>query len=85
MRAMLDLLIGRQWESTVMATDDWKNLDQLAKDNVLNNINRDMASFVRGEASAKAMYDKIVLRYKSNTIMRGWRLCKGLKELTVYR
>ena len=68
-----------------MATDDWKDLDQLAKDNVLNNINRDMASFVRGEARAKAMYDKIVLSYESNTVMRGWRLCKRLKELTVYR
>ena len=64
-----------------MATDDWRDLDQLAKDNVLNNVNADMASFVRGESTAKSMYDKIVLHHEGNTVMRGWRLCKKLKEL----
>ena len=66
--AALDKIISRDWTPEAMKKPDWKELDQLAKDNVLNNVNGDMASFVRGEATAKAMYDKIVLHYEGNKI-----------------
>lgn len=65
----------------MIKNEDWKLFDQLAKDNILNNISTDVRSFVRGEPTAKMMYDKIVLNFEGSTVMRGWRLCKQLKDL----
>ena len=79
--AALFKLINGDWEESAKQTEDWKSLDQLAKDNILMNISSNMKNFVRGESTAKAMYDKIILHCEGNAVMRGWRLCKQLKEL----
>ena len=82
MRAVhLFQFISGDWSESTMQNPSWRTLDQLAKDNVIMNISSSMKNFVRGEATAKAIYDKLVLNCEGNAVMRSWGLCKQIKDL----
>ena len=57
--------------------EEWKHLDQLAKDDLMNNVSKGIKSYIRPEPT------EIIEQFKGNTIMRGRRLCKDLVALLI--
>ena len=74
-------IISKKWTATTMESDDWQELNDKARDNILLNVAPTFQNYVRHEKTAAGMYTRLQEYFEGNIINRGWRLCKDLAKL----
>ena len=74
-------LIKHKWSAAVRNSHEWLDLDQRAKDNILNNVDPHFETYVQNKSTAYEMYEKLREHFEGSVILRGWRLCKSLTDL----
>ena len=74
-------LIKSKWTAAAMSKPAWVDLDVRAQDNILENIESCLQSYVLNKRTAYEMYEKLKEHFEGSVIIRGWRLCKQLTDL----